>query len=102
MAVIRQLYYSIYANKKFRLLFLKPAKQAAVMPDRLDLGIERFIAAILARRYILDKLVHRGGIHASRFDSPNLSAMNSMMAFGLIYGHNSELGIGLAFAVVQI
>ena len=72
------------------------------MPYGLGLYVDGVFAAVSASRHILDEFMNMFCGHSDRFNPSHLAAMNAMVAFRLIDGHNGVLGIVLFITVTQV
>jgi len=75
---------------------------AAMMPYGFGLDLDWIFNVVVACHHHLDELMNLFGGHSSGFDPSHLAAMNPMMAFRFIDGHDGVLGLVLAVSVTQV
>jgi hypothetical protein len=83
-------------------LLFQSAELAAMMPFGLSFYLDRILAAIVACIHLLDELVCLIGGHACGLDPAYLAAMDPMMTFCFVDGHDCVFWIVLAIAITQV
>jgi len=83
-------------------LLFQPAEGTAVMPDRLNLNLNRIFALVVALSYLLDELAHLIRGHPLRLNPTHLAAMDSMMALSPVHCSDGILGVILTISISQI
>ncbi|HSW35785.1 MAG TPA: hypothetical protein VLH18_04185 [Candidatus Limnocylindrales bacterium] len=84
------------------LFLFQPAETAAMVPYGFGLDMDRIFAAVVACRHLLDEFMDLLCGHSGRFNSSHLAAMNAVVAFCLIDGHDGVFRIVLAISVTQV